>query len=132
MSEDVIGKLTRFSPTSPGLDRDELLFRAGRASARSSWGWKVLAGVLAVTQVGTAVAWLLQPHPTPAVIAPPTVAPVAPEPEPEPSEPAPRNSYLILSRIDPDQPYRAAWIDSTTSPKPTRPLTAGWRGGPID
>lgn len=132
MSEDVIGKLTRFSPTAPGLDRDELLFRAGRASAPTGRWWKVAAGVLALTQLGTAVAWRSWPAPAPVVIVGPSIEPVPVEPEPDPVEPAPRNSYLILSRIDPDEPYHPADTGSNPPAKPTRPLTAGWRGGPID
>ena len=132
MSEDVIGKLARFSPTAPGLDRDELLFRAGRASAPSARRWKVVAGVLALAQVGTAAAWLAWPAPAPVVIVSPAVEPAAVDAAPQPVEPPPRNSYLILSRTDPDQPYESADPDPSPSGTPTRPLTAGWRGGPID
>jgi len=131
MSEDVIGKLARFTPTAPGLDRDELLFRAGRASAPSGRWWKLAVAVLALTQLGTVAVWLRQ---TPTV--PPPVVPVTQpggvEPEPAPFEPPPRNSYLILSRIDPDEPYRPDDTGPTAPANPKRPLTAGWRGGPID
>jgi hypothetical protein len=131
MSEDVIGKLARFTPTAPGLNRDELLFRAGRASAPSGRWWKLAVAVLAVAQIGTVAAWMTQkPTVPPAVV--PVAQPAAVEPEPEPFEPPPRNSYLILSRIDPDEPYRPDDAGLTTPTKPKRPLTAGWRGGPID
>lgn len=130
MSEDVIAKLTRFTPTAAGLDRDELLFRAGRASAPSARWWRVAAGVLAVTQIGTIAAWRLHAPATPAVV--PVVEPVAVEPGAEPVEPPPRNSYLILSRIDPDEQYHPADVGPNLPARPIRPLTAGWRGGPID
>ena len=48
MPEDVISKLESFSPVP--LDRDALLFAAGRASVRPTQVWKRLAGVLAATQ----------------------------------------------------------------------------------
>lgn len=131
MSEDVIAKLTRFTPTA-GFDRDELLFRAGRASAPSTRWWRVAAGLLAVTQVGTLAAWMLHIQSAPPITVPAAVEPIAVEPEAEPVEPPARNSYLILSRIDPDEPYRPAGTDAATPTKPRPPLTAGWRGGPID
>jgi hypothetical protein len=70
MSESFPERLSRFTPDAAGLDRDALLFAAGRASARPSRPWMALAGALAVSQVLTAV--LLWPQP-----APPGVVPVA-------------------------------------------------------
>ena len=51
MSEPILERLSRFTPDSRGLDRDALLFAAGRASARPNRGWKSLASALAVTQL---------------------------------------------------------------------------------
>ena len=51
MSEPFLERLSRFTADSRGLDRDALLFAAGRASARPSRGWKSLASALAVTQL---------------------------------------------------------------------------------
>jgi hypothetical protein len=78
-------RLSRFTPSAPGLDRDAILFAAGRRAARGSWLWKAAAGLLAVSQAVTLVA--LWPKP-PAAVAPvaPTPA-VAPEPVPPPSPP---------------------------------------------
>ncbi|MHB1424734.1 MAG: hypothetical protein ACYC3I_16310 [Gemmataceae bacterium] len=55
MSEPFAERLSRFTPDATSLDRDALLFAAGRASASSSWRWQTLAGVLAASQLLTLV-----------------------------------------------------------------------------
>jgi hypothetical protein len=60
MSESFLERLSRFTPAS-GLDRDSMLFAAGRASARPGRPWMALAGVLAATQLVSLV--LLWPQP---------------------------------------------------------------------
>lgn len=50
MSESFIERLSRFTPDAGGLDRDALLFAAGRESARPNRPWIALAAVLAVAQ----------------------------------------------------------------------------------
>ena len=51
MSESLEKRLSHFTPDGTGLDRDALLFAAGRASARPKRLWPVLAGVLAISQL---------------------------------------------------------------------------------
>ncbi|HVX11649.1 MAG TPA: hypothetical protein VHC22_10750 [Pirellulales bacterium] len=51
MSEPLIERLSRFTPAASGLDRDALLFAAGRGSARPNRGWMLLSGFLATTQL---------------------------------------------------------------------------------
>jgi hypothetical protein len=63
MSEPFLERLSRFTPDAGGLDRDALLFAAGRGSVRPNRGWITLATLLASTQVLSLV--LLWPHPTP-------------------------------------------------------------------
>jgi len=94
MSDDpLIKRLSQFTPDGSGLDRDGLLFAAGRASARPSRCWPALAGMLAVSQV-VILAIVFWPHsgtPVPDLIkAPPivTVEPAPPLDHPEPSSPA--------------------------------------------
>jgi hypothetical protein len=87
MSEDLGERLSRFTPDRGGLDRDSLLFAAGRASARPNRRWVALAGLLAASQVLTLA--LLLPRPVP-----PGVVPVANAPAPAalaapPENPAP-------------------------------------------
>jgi hypothetical protein len=48
-------QLRQFTPTSGALDRDALIFSAGRASAKKHVGWKALAGALAASQLLTVV-----------------------------------------------------------------------------
>jgi hypothetical protein len=61
MSEPFLKRLSRFTPDTGRLDRDALLFAAGRSSARPNRGWMTLASVLASTQVLSLV--LLWPWP---------------------------------------------------------------------
>ena len=63
MSEPFLERLSRFTPYAGGLDRDALLFAAGRGSARPNRGWITLAVLLTNTQVLSLV--LLWPRPTP-------------------------------------------------------------------
>jgi len=63
MSDPVIDKLTRFTPTTRA-DRDDLLFRAGRASAPSRRGWIGLSALLAAGQIATVALWAAQSRPT--------------------------------------------------------------------
>jgi hypothetical protein len=62
--EPFLERLIGFTPDAGGLDRDALLFAAGRrsASARGRRGWMALAALLAGTQALSLV--LLWPHPT--------------------------------------------------------------------
>ncbi len=50
MSEPFLERLSRFTPDAGRLDRDALLFAAGRGSARPNRGWMTLATLLASTQ----------------------------------------------------------------------------------
>jgi len=45
--------LSRFTPSPVGLDRDAVLFAAGRASARPGRKWPTLAALLALSQALT-------------------------------------------------------------------------------
>jgi hypothetical protein len=62
MAEPFLERLNRFTPDAGLLDRDALLFAAGRSSARPNRGWMALAGLLLATQSLSLV--LLWPHPT--------------------------------------------------------------------
>jgi hypothetical protein len=103
MSEPMSEKLSRFTPSGAGLDRDALLFAAGRASARPNCWWIAAAGTLAAVQVLTLV--LLWPRPAPAPAAPAmveTVPPARPIPAPFKGSPPPAEvegtSLLALQR----------------------------------
>ena len=55
MAESFAEQLSQFTPDGSGLDRDALLFAAGRASVRKSRGWAMLACTLAASQLLTLV-----------------------------------------------------------------------------
>ena len=86
MPEDPLAeRLSRFTPDGSALDRDALLFAAGRASARPRRGWAAVAGALAASQLLTLV--LLWPAPRPGAapvaetpVAPPAFSPPAADP----------------------------------------------------
>jgi hypothetical protein len=51
MSEPIVERLSRFTPATGSLDRDALLFEAGRKSARPSRAWTFSTSLLAFTQL---------------------------------------------------------------------------------
>jgi hypothetical protein len=63
MHEPIAQRLSRFTPDATGLDRDALLFAAGRTSARPNRIWQALAGTFFAAQILTLV--VLWPRPLP-------------------------------------------------------------------
>jgi hypothetical protein len=64
-------RLSRFTPIAAGLDRDAILFAAGRRSARAARMWPILVGLLVVTQSLTLVMlWPRSPDTAPGPVAP--------------------------------------------------------------
>jgi hypothetical protein len=137
MKPDPVAKLAQFTP-APVVDPAELLFAAGRASARTPRGWKAAVVVLGVSNA--ALTALLVGRPLAAPPAPPPepiVRPVPPEPvEPAvPSAPAsapPEEpwSYLALRAADPDRLPQAETLPTTAAPEPLTALSG--RRGDID
>jgi hypothetical protein len=85
MSESLAEHLSRFTPDATGLERDALLFAAGRASVRANSKWQALAGTLALSQVLTLV--LLWPRTPPLQTSTPLVVEsTAPAPASDESE----------------------------------------------
>lgn len=134
MNPDPVAKLARFTPVS--VDPAELLFAAGRASARTPWYWKAaIAASLAVN--AASAGWLLFPAPEPqpvVVPAEPHAPATAPQPElpaPAPAAPDPWSYGSLHARGDLDQlPRPATFAADATSPKPLSVLSA--RSGEID
>lgn len=81
-ADPLVEKLSRFSPDASGLDRDALLFQAGRASAPPRRFWPAVAGILALSQAATLLYFLTRNPDPSAPVA--TSVPVA-----EPTTPAP-------------------------------------------
>jgi hypothetical protein len=63
MSEPFPERLSRFTPDAGKLNRDLLLFEAGRSSVRPNRGWATAAVLLAATQCFSLL--LLWPYPRP-------------------------------------------------------------------
>jgi hypothetical protein len=78
MSEPILERLSRFTPDAGRLSRDELLFEAGRRSARPDRRWMSSALLLGATQVLTLV--LLWPMPRPNHSSLTATRVIAPEP----------------------------------------------------
>jgi hypothetical protein len=138
MNADPIAKLAKFTPAS-AADPAELLFAAGRASARTHWGWKAaVAGLLLTNSVAVALFALrlpapaLQPEPQPATPA------VTPRPEPPQSAPPtgtvttePWSYQVLASAGDPERfPKTEPTRGGYATPAPLTPLSA--RRGEID
>jgi hypothetical protein len=125
---DPITPLSKLTPAAP--NRDELLFAAGRATARPNRWWKLAVGALAVSQVATLTVWLWPraepvavPAPVPVLPAPAVSPPV--DADVEPSTPPDPQSYLafMLREGEPVRSERAPVVPD----RPARPLTAGSR-----
>lgn len=93
MSEPLEERLSRFTPDATGLNRDALLFAAGRASGRPSRGWQALASVLAALQLLTVVCLWPSTPPVPSSEAPFVAF--------EPSHPDP--AFVPASKPDPSE-----------------------------
>jgi len=123
-NDPVIHRLARFTPDESLIDPAALLFRAGRASARTSWGWKLaVAGLLLANAVTVAILFARRdpprpPEATPApAMTPAPALPPAPMPESPPS-PEPNSIAALAHSFDPDRlPPSAGFVD------PDRPAT---------
>ncbi len=113
MSEDVMGKLGSFTPAA--VDRDALLFAAGRASAKPSQFWKFATAALAVSQCITLGLWFA-PKRTEEPSAVPEVKIVEPD---EPPTVAP-DPYSLFALARGGEPKRADFTAGPSRP----PLTA--------
>lgn len=82
MSERFLERLSGFTPDASGLDRDALLFAAGRASAHPNRGLTAVVGLLAATQALSLVLFLRPPPPPTAQRWAGTPAATSPGPAP--------------------------------------------------
>ena len=110
MPEPLAERLSAFTPDGSGLDRDGLLFAAGKASARPNTWWVALAGLLVACQVATLV-WLW-PKPTPQLGAP------APAPAQAPAEPDEHPASPPESSPAPRMADSRRWTEEPRSPRP--------------
>lgn len=92
--------LARLTPSGGGLDRDALLFRAGKASARQRrWPWQAATGALALLAASLGAVLVLRPQPERVreivVVHVPVQAPVADQPPESPRDPRPGPSAVF-------------------------------------
>lgn len=127
-SDPVLGKLARFRP-SGGLDRDELLFQAGRASAGSPRIWKWGCAALASAQVVTLGLLLNRTDPPSAPLMEPPLPAIVPiEP---PASPPTAYSDLARGRIEGTLGPNPLPPNSTATDAPLT-ISAGRRGQLVD
>jgi hypothetical protein len=105
MSNDpFIRQLSQLTPDGTGLDRDALLFAAGKASARPNRRWLAVAAALAATQLVTLGIFLLPTHAPPAPtprqmsISAPNMKPM-PASEPDPLAPNSLSIWVLSERF---------------------------------
>ena len=95
--------LSRFTPSLGTLDRDGLLFAAGRASARPARKWPTVAALLALSQALT-LALLVAGTPPPRSEPPVEVIPVVPSESEPPSPPIVRRWPSALDELPVPEP----------------------------
>jgi hypothetical protein len=131
---DVAAALAALAPHPPALDRDRLLFKAGRASAPRPWFWRITAATTTSVAVVLAAVVILRPLPAPVdrvvyvqvAVPPPQPAPPKEEiktppttVESEPPEPAYSWPTTPYTRLE-DRLLR--WgLDGLDEPSPSPP-----------
>lgn len=134
MNPDPVAKLAKFTPAA-STDAAELLFAAGRASARAPLAWKAAVVSLVLSNVALCACLLfaLRNAPTVAPIPAPAV-PQQPESVPVPPASSPVDdpwSYRTLRATDPEFSPTVEPVANLTPPR--EPLTArSGRAGDID
>jgi hypothetical protein len=112
MSDAFLERLSRFTPDGGSLDRDALLFAAGRASVRPQRRWPLVAGLLAVCEAVT----LLVLWPRPAMPLSMPLADARPASvEAEPREPP---SGTLHDRWSYADSWAAETVEHMTPPEP--------------
>jgi hypothetical protein len=121
--------LARLTPNGALLDPADVLFNAGRASARTPRAWKLgVAGLLLANAV-TAGLLLSRRDPPEAASAPVSVPASAPAPTPPPDSPAqpdPNSLSALVRSLDLDAPPPPAGF--VAPDRPAAPLTVGSLG----
>ena len=104
---DVERALLTLAPAPPALDRDRLLFEAGRRSAPGRRLWPCATAALALLAAGLGAAMVLRPAPPPIVriipmdrpVPPPPTAPASPEPADESPAPAGPGYFQLQEQL---------------------------------
>jgi len=134
VTPDPVAALARFTPAG-AVDPAELLFAAGRASARTHWGWKAAVAALSLSTAALGAVLVFGSRDGASVVAPALVPVAQPEPGPAPppvSDPAPADdpwSYRALRATDAEfGPNTEPVTDFAPAREPLTVLS-GRRGG---
>jgi hypothetical protein len=84
---EVAAALAALAPRPPALDRDRLLFNAGRASAPRPWFWRLTAAASTTLAAVLAATLLLRPAPPPVQHTVYVQIEAVPQPPPKPEPP---------------------------------------------
>jgi hypothetical protein len=122
------GALRGLTPRVHGLDREALLFRAGRASAPRPWAWPLATAAAMLTAAVLGGILLTRPGPPPrertvhiVVVRPETPAPQEPTPDPPPA-PVDAVSPGAVTRYRRLQEHLLRWgLDGLPTPPPAPP-----------
>jgi hypothetical protein len=132
VTPDPVAALTRFTPAGV-VDPAELLFAAGRASARTHWGWKATVAGLLLSNAALGAFLVFGSHDVPSVVPPAPMPVVQPEPTPAPpSAPAPTDepwSYRALRATDPELGPNTEPVSDFTPAREPLTVMSGRRGG---
>lgn len=136
VNPDPIAKLAKFTPAA-APDAAELLFAAGRASARTHWGWKAaVAGLFASNLVlGVLLAFGGRDVPPSPTVEPPPA--VQPQPVPVLAPPSPATpaeepwSYRTLRALDLEHSPKPETFSNANPSREALTVLSG-RNGDID
>jgi hypothetical protein len=126
MSEPFLERLSRLTPDAGRLERDALLFAAGRRSVRPNRGWVALAMALASTQaLSLALFWLHPMPPAGHLTEPNASAPAVPAPSERATAQAPDSGGLwsvrhSLREAETEEPASASTATLIISEPPLR------------
>lgn len=136
MTDPILDKLAQFTPDAASIDHAEILFRAGRASARTPRIWKIALIGLLLSNAATASLLVVrdrQPSSVPAADQPGFRSPIDPQPDPATPKPpisseSPWSIGMLNRTLDPDSAPNEEPIAGLTAPHRPLTLLAAHRG----
>ena len=119
--------LAGLAPAAGGLNRDQLLFRAGQASVRRGWGWPGATGVMTCAAAVLGALLVLRPAPQgvhethyvriePAPSPPATGSPIPADVASQPAVPAEERPVLQTSYVKLQSQVLRWGLDALPSP----------------
>jgi hypothetical protein len=128
VKHDAITKLAQFTPATPA-NAMELLFAAGRASARTHWTWKLAVAGLLVANITLVCVLAFREREVPATVdpapaePPPTTA-LPPAESPRTSPDAEPWSLHTMRKMELDSSVKQVLLSQVPTPEPLTVLSA--------